>query len=102
MCCGQLEELSRLHSNTSSEQNVCTTSISYVYKLHEGRRFALLIYITVNLEIFVVEIFSSSMLCTKIKRTKLKRMSIINVNVLGKGSFVRKLHKTKIYCAKYF
>ena len=42
------------------------------------------------------------MLCTKIKCTKLKRMRIINVNVLGKGSFVRKLHKTKIYCAKYF
>ena len=57
---------------------------------------------TVNWEIFVVGIFSYSMLCTKIKRTKLKRMRIINVNVHGKGSFVRKLFNTKIYCAKYF
>ena len=50
---------------------------------------------------FVVEIFSYSMLCTKIKHTKLKRMRIINVNMLGKGSFVQKLHKSKIYCVKY-
>ena len=57
---------------------------------------------TVNREIFVVGIFSYSMLCVKFKRTKLKRMRIININVHGKGSFVRKLFNTKIYCAKYF
>ena len=45
------------------------------------------LYITVNREIFVVEIFSYSMLCMKMKCTKLKHMRI-NVNVLGKGSFV--------------
>ena len=41
---------------------------------------------TVNWEIFVVGIFSYSMLCVKI--------SIININVHGKGSFVRKLFNT--------
>ena len=56
---------------------------------------------TVNREIFVVGIFSYSMLCTRIKHTKLKRMHIININVHGKGSFVQKLHKTKIDCTKY-
>ena len=40
---------------------------------------------TVNREIFVVGIFSYSMLCAKIKRTKLKRTRIINVNVHDKG-----------------
>ena len=38
---------------------------------------------TVNWEIFVVETFSYSMPCTKIKHTKLKRMRFINVNVHG-------------------
>ena len=60
------------------------------------------VYYTVNREIFIVGIFSYSMLCAKIKRTKLKRMHIINVYVHGKGSFVRKLFNTKIYCAKLF
>ena len=57
---------------------------------------------TESWEIFVIGIFSYSMLCTKIKRTKLKRMRIINVNMHGKGLFVRKLFNTKTYCAKYF
>ena len=38
----------------------------------------------------------------KIKCTKLKCMCIINVNVHGKGSFVRKLFNMKIYYVKYF
>ena len=40
---------------------------------------------TINREIFVVEIFSYSMLCTKIKHMKLKHIRNINVNVHGKG-----------------
>ena len=43
-------------------------------------------------DIFVLDI---------VKRMKLKRMCI-NINVHGKGLFVRKLFNTKIYCAKYF
>ena len=58
--------------------------------------------VTVNREIFVVGIFSYSMLCAKIKCTKLERMRIININVHGNGSFVQKLFNTKIYCTKYF
>ena len=45
---------------------------------------------------FVVEIFSYSMLCTKVKRTKLKCMHI-NINVHGKGSFVQKFITQKVY-----
>ena len=60
------------------------------------------VYYTVNREIFIVKIFSYLMLCAKIKCTKLKCMHIINVYVHGKGSFVRKLFNTKIYCVKYF
>ena len=44
-------------------------------------------YHKINREIFVVEIFLYSMLCTKVKRTKLKCM---HINVHGKGSFVQK------------
>ena len=58
--------------------------------------------ITANRDIFVVEIFPYSMLCTKIKHPKLKYMRIIDVNVHGKGPFVQKLLNTKNDCAKYF
>ena len=70
----------------------CTTLIMHAISIPD----------TVNREIFVVGIFSYSMLCAKIKHTKLKRMRIININVHGKGSCVRKLFNMKIYCAKYF
>ena len=42
------------------------------------------------------------MLCTKIKRMKLKRMHIINVNVPGKGSFVRNYSTRKFIARNIF
>ena len=45
----------------------------------------------VNREIFVVKIFSYSVLATKIKHVKFNRMRTINVNVHGKGSPTTKI-----------
>ena len=52
---------------------------------------------TVNLEIFVVNIFSWSIEATKIKITKLKRMRMLQC---GTGSFLRKYFYTKIFPTK--
>ena len=41
-------------------------------------------------EIFVIEIFSYTLLCTKINCAMLTRMCIIHVDIHGKGSLVRK------------
>ena len=52
---------------------------------------------TVNWEIFVVEIFSYSMLCTKIKRTKLKRMrALLTLTCSVRGRLYENDTKRKI------
>ena len=57
---------------------------------------------TVNWEIFVVEIFSHSTLCTKIKRTKLICMYIININVHGKGRLYENYSTRKFIARNIF
>ena len=57
---------------------------------------------TVNREIFIVEIFSYSTLCTKIKRTKLICMRIININVHGKGRLYENYSTRKFIARNIF
>ena len=85
------------YKQLSSALRKCRHCMAVAYDMAQKVELHVAIY-TVNLEIFVVKIFSWSIEATKIKIMKLKRMRMLQC---GTGSFLRNIFTRKYFQRKF-